>query len=463
MSTHRSHANNHHEEDSSVSIHVDDNNNETSTLNPKSSSDSHGHGDHHDHSNCKGHDHSHGPGHGHGRGRGKGKKWYVEHGLSIKIFAYAMFFGVWAMNIFRLNEPLKGNAFDSLANNVYITFVVSMAIISYYKASTANNGNPTKAVPVHASSQNSVLCKNCNNWKPERTHHCSACNQCILKMDHHCPWIVNCVGYKNHKAFWLFCFYVALGGSYYSYRSISYLMSTIHDGSFYDFTLTFLIFWFFFSLVVCPFSLMVTGLTLYHYLFALNNTTTLENMGGANMKTPCDSKLTREMKIVNKYDRGMIANLYEFFGNTYFFWWWPSIVSTNYTGQSFDQISTPSPMEILDLLRGNNSEESPEERIMKPRNLGEVDVENILKIAEEFTKDKHMQFLDRILEIGKRRDNTYRKPEEPVNNVQKGNGQAIQAVQNGQETIKKDSNSKDTNENQDNQEVTTTSKDESAQ
>ena len=82
-------------------------------------------------------------------------------------------------------------------------------------------------------------------------------------------------------------------------------------------------------------------------------------------------------------------------------------------------VEPPNPTEILDFLRGKTNEETEEERIMKPRTLAEVDLENIFKIAEEFTKDKHMQFFDRILEIGKRNDNTYKKPEEKVEAVEK--------------------------------------------
>ena len=50
----------------------------------------------------------------------------------------------------------------------------------------------------------------CNNFKPERTHHCSTCNQCVLVMDHHCPWLNNCVGFNNRKVFILLITYTFL-------------------------------------------------------------------------------------------------------------------------------------------------------------------------------------------------------------------------------------------------------------
>jgi len=339
---------------------------------------------------------------------------FASYGLEIKLFAYAMMTGVWAITTFVLCEPLSGNTFDKRASQYFITFIVGMAMVCYYKCSTARNGNPTKNVPGHA--QSNAACKQCNFWKPDRTHHCSVCNECVLRMDHHCPWVVNCVGYKNHKSFLLFCIYVAIGGNFYTYRLIYYLISTIGDGTFFDMSFIYIILWAVFSIIACPVSLMVTALAYFHFQLAMNNLTTLEGMGGANMRGPCDSKEVSEKKAVNKYDKGMLANLFEFFGSTYFFWWWPTIHPYAYKGQFYDQVGVPSPTEVMDVLRGKSNEESPEERIMKPRSLAEVDVENIFRIAEEFTKYKHLQFFDKMLEIGKRRDNTF-QPEETVTNL----------------------------------------------
>ena len=36
-----------------------------------------------------------------------------------------------------------------------------------------------------------IYCQYCQNWKPDRAHHCSELNRCILKMDHFCPWSVD--------------------------------------------------------------------------------------------------------------------------------------------------------------------------------------------------------------------------------------------------------------------------------
>jgi len=52
------------------------------------------------------------------------------------------------------------------------------------------------------------FCKRgCQNFKPDRSHHCSSCGRCILRMDHHCPWINTCVGHGNYSYFYLFVVY----------------------------------------------------------------------------------------------------------------------------------------------------------------------------------------------------------------------------------------------------------------
>jgi len=398
-------------QDTSVAIHIDDSSDQTH-LKPKKKS--HSHADDHDHKNC-GHDHGHG-GHSHGghggHSHGGRNKWFMSHGLEIKAFVYGVITSVWAITFFYLVEPLAEGGFDRLGSRIAITFFALMAQVSYYRCTSLKSGNPTKNVPVHAPAGNTNTCKNCSFWKPERTHHCSACNECVLRMDHHCPWINNCVGYKNHKSFILFCLYCAIGTFYFDYRTIYYIVVKWGNDTFFDLSITFLVFWFLVTMIACPGGLMVSGLGLYHLSLAGNNLTTLEAMGGANMKSPCDTKATREKKFTNKWDSGFLANLFTFFGNTYFFWWFPTSPATAYEAQHYNQLPNPSPTEILEFLRGKDAPETPEEKIMKPKSLAEVDLENIFKIAEDFTKDKHMQFYNVMLEIGKRRDQTFKAPAE---------------------------------------------------
>ncbi|KAG9240583.1 hypothetical protein BJ878DRAFT_483719 [Calycina marina] len=54
------------------------------------------------------------------------------------------------------------------------------------------------------------FCSECNNWKPDRAHHCSMNGCCILKMDHFCPWVGGPLGENNIKYFIQFNGYTAL-------------------------------------------------------------------------------------------------------------------------------------------------------------------------------------------------------------------------------------------------------------
>ena len=51
------------------------------------------------------------------------------------------------------------------------------------------------------------FCRHCQNYKPDRTHHCRVTHQCVLRFDHYCPWVSQPVGWRNHKYFFLFCFW----------------------------------------------------------------------------------------------------------------------------------------------------------------------------------------------------------------------------------------------------------------
>ncbi|KRH92198.1 serine C-palmitoyltransferase, partial [Pseudoloma neurophilia] len=44
-------------------------------------------------------------------------------------------------------------------------------------------------------------CEICDNFKPERSHHCSKCRRCIKKMDHHCRWLNVCINNDNMAYF----------------------------------------------------------------------------------------------------------------------------------------------------------------------------------------------------------------------------------------------------------------------
>ena len=91
---------------------------------------------------------------------------------------------------------------------LFQVFLVN-AIVSHLKATFIEPGyTPRFPVPGDIPIEQIRYCEKCDQWKPDRTHHCRACKRCIHRMDHHCPWIDNCVGAKNQKFFILFLFNV---------------------------------------------------------------------------------------------------------------------------------------------------------------------------------------------------------------------------------------------------------------
>ncbi|KIW04553.1 hypothetical protein, variant [Verruconis gallopava] len=59
-----------------------------------------------------------------------------------------------------------------------------------------------------------LFCDICNNYKPDRTHHCSEVDRCVRRMDHFCPWVGGIVSETNIKFFLQFLFYAAAWGIY---------------------------------------------------------------------------------------------------------------------------------------------------------------------------------------------------------------------------------------------------------
>lgn len=104
-------------------------------------------------------------------------------------------------------------------SHTYIKFITvplfyicaMMVIVCHLLAMFSCPGNTNKSNIVSTNEQSHLYCNKCQNFRPERAHHCKTCNKCALKMDHHCPWIANCVGLYNQKYFYQFLFYATLG------------------------------------------------------------------------------------------------------------------------------------------------------------------------------------------------------------------------------------------------------------
>jgi len=104
--------------------------------------------------------------------------------------------------------PWFGLTFWGYFHGIIFNTLAWLGLISHARAMLSNPGavpfNAKPVDPAHYERQ----CHRCNNFKPERAHHCSVCNRCVVKMDHHCPWVYNCVGLANPKFFLLFLVYV---------------------------------------------------------------------------------------------------------------------------------------------------------------------------------------------------------------------------------------------------------------
>ena len=47
----------------------------------------------------------------------------------------------------------------------------------------------------------SLVCPDCEVFRPFKSRHCHYCDRCVRNFDHHCPWINNCVGKRNQTLF----------------------------------------------------------------------------------------------------------------------------------------------------------------------------------------------------------------------------------------------------------------------
>jgi len=166
------------------------------------------------------------------------------------------------------------------------------------------------------------FCKKCNVFKPNRTHHCKCCQRCVLKMDHHCPFINKCVGYKNHKIFIMFLFYVTLGMSFAEFLYINRILRlyynwdppvTLTEGVMILLNVLLLAF-----LIVCTFILFANQIFLIS-----RNMTKIELW--AKSWAIIDARDKGQAPYKYPYDKGILANFKEFFGESYLDWIFPSV------------------------------------------------------------------------------------------------------------------------------------------
>ena len=120
-----------------------------------------------------------------------------------------------------------------------------------------------------------IFCDTCNNYKPDRTHHCSEVNRCVRRFDHYCPWIGGVVSETTTKFFIQMTFYGTLFCVFLFSVSVWLLVDQsrrimIINGN-----------WVATAAIGGFFSLICFGMTANSIKLALKNMTTVEELGRA--------------------------------------------------------------------------------------------------------------------------------------------------------------------------------------
>jgi len=192
---------------------------------------------------------------------------------------------VYTMLLVSIPAKYHTSPFTSTIFGILFSIDIFLLVWSYLKCvftSSKVADNPPPAAIVQAISL--PRCAKCNEYKPDRAHHCSMCGTCVLKMDHHCPWVANCVGYYNHKYFVLFLFYTVVGSYIYVINEIPTIYGIMMGkrgrnrdlavdvwGQAVPETITLLS-----GILTFSFALALTFFSSFHIWMVFKNTTTLE-------------------------------------------------------------------------------------------------------------------------------------------------------------------------------------------
>ena len=181
------------------------------------------------------------------------------------------------------------------------------------------------------------FCRTCNQFKPDRSHHCKYCGTCYLKMDHHCIWFDNCITISNYKYFiccilysfiLLFCYLCVFSPLFRNILKNDYKFKVnISKLNAIIFTIIYII-----SIAYT----MFTGiLFIFHIMLALNNYTTFEyNIIHRNfslfskekyslVKNDNNINIKRYEPLKSKYDIGLWKNWIQIYGKNPFLWYLP--------------------------------------------------------------------------------------------------------------------------------------------
>lgn len=122
-----------------------------------------------------------------------------------------------------------------------------------------------------------IYCTKCNNWKPDRTHHCSEIDRCVRRMDHFCPWVGGIVSETNMKFFMQFNAYAALYCATVLISLAVLLAERKHKVGDVDPQ------WAVILGIGAFFFLMTLGMAANSFMQCFNNRTTIEQLGKGNV------------------------------------------------------------------------------------------------------------------------------------------------------------------------------------
>jgi DHHC palmitoyltransferase len=158
-------------------------------------------------------------------------------------------------------------------------------------------------------------CNYCQQWKPERSHHCSKCKKCIRKMDHHCHWLGRCINYDNQGHFIRFLFFTFLSNLnilvYNCYQAFQYIFHKEQK-------------------ITKKFAILLVGQIMFAFTIGcvtLMHTTSQMKMVLAN-ETFIEVCQRRNLEILNRkcrsspYNIGLLHNITEVLGPFYFLFLW---------------------------------------------------------------------------------------------------------------------------------------------
>lgn len=201
-------------------------------------------------------------------------------------------------------------------------FLFAMVLLCYLQCVRTDPGR----IPRHWAfyrgdvAKRQRYCKECNAWKPERTHHCSSCARCVLNMDHHCPWVNNCIGFYNRRYFMQLLFYGTLGLGQVSCHGVSRLIRICWEqyAPYAQTPLPLPQHKFLLSAILLVlltlfsgfFFLALTQFLCFHMRLIAKNSTTIENLSLHTMSP-------------SKYDLGTLRNFEQVFGRGHYLWWLP--------------------------------------------------------------------------------------------------------------------------------------------